>query len=70
MASKKKKISSILPEDLLIQACKLTEANQTDTIVLALKELIRSHKRASVSALKGRLNVDFDIERDRERARF
>lgn len=69
MNSKKKKISSILPADLLEEATALTGENQTDTLVLALKELIRAQRRTSVFDLKGRLKIDFDILRDRERAR-
>lgn len=70
MQVKKKKISTILPKELLSEAARLTKANQTDTIVLALKELIRSHKRSSIFGLKGRLRIHFDIEKDRERDRF
>ena len=70
MTLKKKKISTILPEELLAHACRVTDANQTDTLIIALKELIRAHKRMSILDLKGRLKIKYDIEKDRERARF
>lgn len=70
MKTKKKKISSILPAELLSEAIALTQLNQTDTLVLALGELIRTYKRRSIVDLKGKLKIDFDVERDRERSRF
>ncbi len=68
--TKKKKISSILPADLLGKETDLTQLNQTDTLILALGELIRAYKRKSIVDLKGKLKIDFDVERDRERSRF
>lgn len=56
---KKKNISAILPADLLAEAGKLSASNQTETIVLALQELIRSHKRRSIAGLKGKCKIDF-----------
>ena len=70
MKSPKKKISTILPADLLAEATGLTHLNQTDTLILALKELIRGHKRSSILNLKGKLSIDFDPDKDRERRRF
>ena len=70
MKTKKKKISTILPASLLSEATHLAELNQTDTLVLALGELIRAYKRKSIVDLKGKLKIDFDVERDRERSRF
>jgi hypothetical protein len=70
MKTKKKKISSILPAGILKEATGLTHLNQTDTLVLALTELIRAHKRKSILDLRGKLKIDFAIERDRERSRF
>ncbi len=66
----KKRISSILPADLLSEATDLTRLNQTDTLVLALGELIRAFKRQSILGLKGKLKINFNIERDRERHKF
>jgi hypothetical protein len=70
MKSKKKKISSILPAALLSEATNLTRLNQTDTLVLALAELIRTYKRESIVNLKGKLKIKFNVEQDRERSRF
>lgn len=66
----KKKISTILPSDLLREAGKLTKANQTDTLVMALNELIRAYKRKSIFNLKGKLRIDFNVDEERERGRF
>ena len=67
---KRKKISTILPAELLAQAVKLSETNQTDTIVLALKELVRGHKRKSILSLKGKINITFDVNKERNRNTF
>jgi hypothetical protein len=66
----KKKISTILPAELLSEASKLTSLNQTDTLILALQELVRSYKRKTIVGLKGKLKINFDADRDRERSRF
>jgi len=68
--AKSKKISTILPRDLLAEATRLAESNQTDTIIAGLHELIRSFKRRSLSHIKGKLHIDFDVQQDRERLRF
>lgn len=70
MPIKKKKISSILPAEILSEAVRLTGVNQTDAIVMALKELIRSYKRTSILDLKGRIKINFNADIDRERKRF
>ncbi len=70
MKSTKKKVLFIPPADLLAEARKLTKLNQTDTLVLALNELIRSYKRKSIFKLKGKLNIEFDVEKSRQRSRF
>lgn len=66
---KNKKISAFIPKDLLTEATSITELNQTEAIILALKELIRAKKRSSILDLKGKIKIKFDIDRDRERAR-
>lgn len=70
MKKQRKKISTILPADLLREATEISKANQTDTLILGLQELVKSHKRKSILDLKGRLKIDFDINQDRERSRF
>lgn len=67
---KTKKLSCFVPEDILKEAVALTELNQTDTLIEGLKELIRANKRKSILNLKGKLKIKFDIEKDRQRARF
>ena len=70
MKNPKKKISTILPADLLAEAKDLTHLNQTDTLILALNELIRGYKRKSILNLRGKISIDFDPDRDRVRTRF
>lgn len=70
MKTKRKKISTILPENLLREAAAFTRANQTDTLVLALQELVRAYKRHSIFDLKGKLKIKFEAEIDRQRSRF
>lgn len=65
-----KKISTILPAKLLEDACALSKANQTDTLVKALKELIGSYKREKLLSLHGKISIKFNADRDRERSRF
>ena len=66
---KKKKVTTALSAELLKKACQLTDTNQTDTIILGLQELVRSHKRASILKLKGKLHFNFDINTERQRTR-
>lgn len=70
MKNKKKKISTILPDRLLSEATGLTQLNQTETLILALEELVRSFKRKSLLGLKGKIKIDFNVDKDRERRVF
>lgn len=70
MLPRKKKISTILPSDLLAEAGRLTKVNQTETLILALKELVRSFKRESIVNLKGKLDISFEVAKERQRNRF
>ena len=69
-SEKRKKISTILPVALLNEAVRLSNANQTDTLIAALQDFVRAFKRRTILDLKGKINIDFDIEKDRERSRF
>lgn len=70
MKKKLKKISAFIPSDLLDEAARLIDSNQTDALIAGLNELIRAHKRESIIDLRGKLRVKFDIARERERSRF
>lgn len=70
MHSKVKKLSTNIPEDLLRKACEITSLNQTDTLVAGLKELIAQHQRQSVRALKGKIKIDLNIDKIRQRVRL
>ena len=67
---KNKKISALIPADLLAEAAKLTDSNQTEALISGLKELIRAKKRSSVFDLRGKLKINYNIASERERSRF
>jgi Arc/MetJ family transcription regulator len=59
-----------LPEDLLESARKaLGFKSKTDTIVVALRDLVRRHKVDELKALLGRVELDVDVPRSRRRPR-
>ena len=53
-----KKLATNIPEELLEEARAVTGLNQTQTIILGLKELIAKKKRDEFLELKGRVKVD------------
>ena len=58
-----------LPEDLLDEArAALGFKSKTDTIVLALRELVRRQRLEQLKALMGRVRLDVDIARSRRRS--
>ena len=59
-----------LPEDLLDSARRaLGFKSKTDTIVVALRELVRRHRLEELKSLLGRVELDVDVERSRRRPR-
>jgi Arc/MetJ family transcription regulator len=59
-----------LPEDLLDSARRaLGFKSKTDTIVLALRELVRRHRIEELKGLLGRVELNVDVERSRRRPR-
>jgi len=59
-----------LPEDLLDSARRaLGFKSKTDTIVVALRELVRRHHLEELKSLLGRVELDVDVERSRRRPR-
>ena len=70
MKQKIKKISALIPSELLAEATRLSDSNQTEAIISGLQELIRAKKRSTVFDLKGKIKIAFNVESERERARF
>ncbi len=59
-----------LPMDLLEEArSTLGFKSKTDTVVLALRELVRRRRLDELKALMGRVRLDIDIPRSRRRPR-
>jgi Arc/MetJ family transcription regulator len=59
-----------LPEDLLEEArAALGFKSKTDTIVLALRELVRRQRLDELKALLGKVRLDLDIPSSRRRVR-
>jgi Arc/MetJ family transcription regulator len=59
-----------LPEALLEEArTALGFKSKTDTIVLALRELVRRQRLEQLKALMGRVELDIDTARSRRRSK-
>jgi len=57
-----------LPENLLNEAMKISHSKtKTQTIVLALQELVRKSKIAKLKNFKGKIDIDIDINTIRNR---
>ncbi len=68
--SKLKKISTNIPAQLLKKACSLTSLNQTEALIAGLKELIAQHERAAIVDMKGKVNIDLELDDIRQRVRL
>lgn len=59
-----------LPEDLVESARQaLGFKSKTDTIIVALRELVRRHRLEELKGLLGRVELDVDVPRSRRRPR-
>jgi hypothetical protein len=67
--SRARRITANLPEDLLDEAMKLTRKGITETLVEGLRLVRRSHGYDRAMALRGKLQLDVDLESSRERRR-
>ena len=57
-----------LPEKLVNEAMKITHAEtKTRVIILALRELIRKKKIAGLKNYKGKIDLDIDLDKLRNR---
>jgi hypothetical protein len=62
-----KKISALIPKDLLSRAMEAAELNQTDTLICALKEFLAKQERLkSLRSLK-KFHFNYDVNKVRER---
>lgn len=57
-----------LPEDILKEAMRVTHINtKTKVIITALEELIRKSKIAELKNFKGKIDLDIDMDKLRDR---
>lgn len=57
-----------IPEELMQEALRSSHAKtKTMVIVLGLKELVNRHKLEQLRALRGRLDLDVDVNASRKR---
>ena len=57
-----------LPEDLLNDAqMTLGFRSKTDTVIMALRNLVRQHRIDELKGLMGKVRLDIDIPRSRRR---
>lgn len=64
-----KRITANLPKDLLDEAMKVTEKGITETLVEGLRRVRRGRAYQKAMALRGKINLDIDLESARERRR-
>ncbi len=62
-----KRITANLPESLLEEAMKVTGQGITETLIQGLDLVRRSRAYEKALALRGRLNLEIDLEESRER---
>jgi hypothetical protein len=62
-----KRITANLPEGLLAEATRVTGKGITDTLIAGLELVRRSRVAAKAAALRGKIRLDVDLERSRER---
>lgn len=70
MKPKQKKISAHLPSDLLAEACRLGNLNQTDALIMGLRALVADFKRRRLVEAAGQFQFSFDSDKSRERTRL
>lgn len=57
-----------LPEDLLNDAqTSLGFQSKTDTVIMALRHLVRHHRMEELKGLMGKVRLDIDVPRSRRR---
>ena len=57
-----------LPEDLLVEAMKITHTStKTGVIIKALEELVRKSKISNLKKYRGKFDLDIDLDELRDR---
>ncbi len=64
---KPRRITANLPKDLLEDAMSVTGAGITETLVEGLRRVRQGRAYRKALALRGKLRLDVDLERSRER---
>ena len=64
-----KRITANLPAELLEDAMKVSKKSMTETIVEGLELVRRRRAYTKAMALKGKLHLDVDLDKARERRR-
>ena len=64
-----KRITANLPEALLDDATAVTGKGITETLIAGLELVRRSRAQVKAAALRGKLNLQIDLESSRERDR-
>lgn len=65
--STRRRITANLPKDLLADAMEVTGKGITDTLIEGLDHVRRSRAHERALALKGKLELEIDLEESRER---
>ena len=64
-----KRITANLPDDLLADATAVTGKGITETLIAGLELVRRSRAHARARTLRGKVQLDIDLETSRERDR-
>lgn len=64
-----RRITANLPDDLVREAQQITGAGLTETLIRGLDMVRRSASYAKAQRLRGKLDLDIDLEISRERRR-
>lgn len=62
-----KKISALIPADLLAKAQAVLDKNQTDTLIEGLREIIDRDRRIKVLTDLPKLSIKYDVDSIRQR---
>ena len=65
----KRRVTANIPTQLLQEACDVSGSGITDTLIQGLTMVARSKAAAKAACLKGKLNLEIDLEASRERSR-
>ena len=69
MMTNARRITANLPRDLLEDAMSVTRAGITETLVEGLRRVRQARAYEKALALRGKIALDVDLERSRERRR-